>query len=127
VKASERANKVCSHKTFTPLRLLEEHGEEFRITKEIMIAAVKNEKCGLRIINLILTDRGQSDNIRVTEELLVAAAQNPKDGDLITDLLLQYCGDIHHVTDTIYQAALQNESCGELVLEVYQARTGGLT
>jgi hypothetical protein len=107
--------------------LLEEHGEEFRITKEIMIAAVKNEKCGLRIINLILTDRGQSDNIRVTEELLVAAAQNPKDGDLITDLLLQYCGDIHHVTDTICQAALQNESCGELVLEVYQARTGGLT
>jgi hypothetical protein len=107
--------------------LLEEHGDEFRITEEIMIAAAKNEKCGLKIVNLFLTDRGQSDSIIVHEELLVVAAQNPGDGDLITDVLLQYSGDSYRATDAIYQAALQNESCGELVLEVYQPRTGGLT
>lgn len=85
------------------LLLLENQGDEVKITEEVVKAAAGNGNGG-RVMALLLKKRG--DEVKITQEVVKAAAANKQSGKDVVDLLVApQRMDIFSTQDVVISAA----------------------
>ena len=94
--------------------LLEQRGEEIKITEEVTKAAAGNWDNGKELMVVLLEQRGEE--IKITEEIIKAAADNWSSGKEVMKLLLEQRGDEIKVTEKIIETAAGNRGSGKDVI-----------
>jgi hypothetical protein len=82
--------------------LLAVFGHEFKITEDVLKAAVTNHQCALDMTNLLLNER--KDELKITEEVLSIAASKPF-GDQTIPRFLEEKGVEFRITEAAVEAA----------------------
>ncbi|KIM99850.1 hypothetical protein OIDMADRAFT_125975 [Oidiodendron maius Zn] len=102
--------------------LLEQRGDEIKITEEIVKVAAENGQSDGRVMKVLLDQRG--DEIKITEEIVKAAAKNEASGDRAMKILLKQRGDEVKITEEIVKAAAENWESGGRVVKVLLEQRG---
>jgi hypothetical protein len=102
--------------------LLDQRGDEVKITEEVVKAAAGNRISGKEVIALLLDQRG--DEVKITEEVVKAAAGNRISGKEVIALLLDQRGDEVKITEEVVKAAAGNGSSGKEVMALLLDQRG---
>ncbi|KAL2170803.1 hypothetical protein VTG60DRAFT_4372 [Thermothelomyces hinnuleus] len=86
--------------------ILDQRGNEVKITEEVVKAAAENPRFGKEVIALLLNRRGTE--VKITEEVVKAAARNDN-GDEVMILLLDHRGTEVEITEEVIKEAAKNE------------------
>lgn len=92
--------------------LIDNFGDEFRITEEVIEAAASNSYGGSDIITLVLEERGHQ--FEITNRTLEEAAGNLGCGEEIINLLIEERGEEFEITDN----AAGNLRCGKEIMDL---------
>ncbi|KAM3464614.1 hypothetical protein MY5147_009463 [Beauveria neobassiana] len=102
--------------------LLEQRGEEIRITEEVVKAAAGNGWNGKEIMALLLERRGEE--VGITEEVVKAATGNWGNGKEVMTLLLKQREREIRITDEVVKAAAGNWDNGKEVMALLLEQRG---
>ena len=91
--------------------LLDQRGNEIKITEEIVKAAAKNRASGDRVMKLLLDQYG--NKVKITDEVVTAVARNEGRGERLMNLLLDRCSDEVKITDEVVMAVARNKESGK--------------
>jgi ferritin-like protein len=101
--------------------LLDQRGDEIKITEQIVKAAALNYTSGKEVMTLLLDRRGHE--VKITEAVMKAAAENKGSGKEIMALLLNRRGDEVEITEQVVEAAATNkENVKEIVTLLFNWR-----
>lgn len=95
---------------------LDQRGEQFTITEEMLRGAAGNRNYGLGLLKL-LHDRREGEFI-ITEKIAMAAAGNWQCGEKVFKFLLDQRGEQFTTTEDIIKAAASNQVQGRDILEL---------
>ncbi|OJZ87121.1 hypothetical protein ASPFODRAFT_44747 [Aspergillus luchuensis CBS 106.47] len=99
--------------------LLQEHGEEIRVTQKVLISAA-NSACDPQTVKLLLARREPGSII--DKEIFLAAAGNGSHGSEIMDVLLEECGQDIIIDEEIIQRIVQNHKQGVAMIKTLLCR-----
>jgi hypothetical protein len=100
--------------------LLNERGDQIKVTEAVVKAAAGNRENGEVVMELLLDQRGHQ--IEITEDVVKAAAWN-RGGKEVMELLLDRRGDEVQVTEDVVKAAAENRG-GKEVMELLLDQRG---
>ncbi|KFY17970.1 hypothetical protein V492_00220, partial [Pseudogymnoascus sp. VKM F-4246] len=97
-------------------------GDDVHITDDVVKAAAGNMQSGKEVIALLLDRRG--DNVHITDDVVKAAALNGGSGKEVMALLLDQRGDDVRITEDVLKAAAWNRESGKEVMTLLLDRRG---
>jgi transcription termination factor Rho len=97
--------------------LLDQRGDEVKITERVVEAAAKNTESGEEIMALLFDRRGNEVNI--TAHVVKAAAENWESGKEIMTLLLGRRRDEVKITEQVVIAAAENSKSGKEIMALF--------
>lgn len=83
---------------------------DFRITTEILLCALRNSECGKEMVELLLTH----SNPAITLEVITIAAKREDNGSAILEYLLHHSVEKVRMIDYIFAANKANIMDGEM-------------
>ncbi|KAF4240075.1 hypothetical protein CNMCM8980_005445 [Aspergillus fumigatiaffinis] len=101
--------------------LLNERGDQIKVTEAVVKAAAGNRENGEVVMELLLDQRGHQ--IEITEDVVKAAAGNQTKGKQVMDLLLDRLGHQIKITEDVVKVAAWNRG-GKEVMELLLDRRG---